>query len=472
MQPTLTLKTRAVVIALHGFLFALLAGPAAAQNNVPVELTETDPFGMGARAMGMGKAYQAVSEDVSALHFNPAGLSQIRRPELAVGVAHDGVDRTVEHVEKVSLDASNTRLEQVAFAYPVPTYRGSFVVGFGFHRYTDLDQKYLKEGYLDPSTFFYERDRYVRDGAINAYSGAFGYDLSPNLSIGGSITYLDGNSTEDIFTANGIVSGGQLTYGSPGSPDDRLFRQEISREADVTGYTGSVGILGYVNPQLRLGLVLDFPTRLTYEGFDKITLEDWEKIDKQTVAFRDEITLPLSVSGGVAWGSGGLLLAGDVRWTDYTQIDYEGEILAPDGRKSAYRAVWALNLGAEFQLPTAPVRFRGGFFTQPLPYRLLAADTDFQFVPDDNNQNTTDDVSVVYRDYPDADIVSDRKYVTAGAGVVIQDALSLDVAYLHGWWERQTPANYENTTTFYPTTRTREEVSQDRVFVTATVHFQ
>ena len=471
MQLPLISKTRAVVIALHGFLFALCAVPVAAQNNVPVELIETDPFGMGARAMGMGKAYQAVSEDVSALHFNPAGLAQIRRPELSVGVAHDDVDRTVDHVEQITLGATNTRLEHVAFAYPVPTYRGSFVVGFGFHRFADLDQRFLKEGSLD-SSGLYERERYVRDGAINAYTGALGYDLSLNVSVGASLTYLDGTSYEEILTANGILGSGGLSYGDPSNPDNRLFREEVLRDADVTGYTGSLAILAYVNPQLRTALILDLPTRLDYEGFDEFSLEDWEKIDSGTVYFEDQITLPPSVAGGISWGKDGFLLAAGARWTDYTQIDYEGEILAPDGRESAYRSVVAFHLGGEFQFPSAPVRVRGGFFTEPLPYRLLSADSDFNFVADDNNQNTTDDVSVVYRDYPDADIVSDRKYFTAGAGVVIQESLTLDVAYLHGRWERQTPAGYENTTDFYPTTMTREEVTQNRVFVSATMHFQ
>jgi hypothetical protein len=119
-----------------------------------------------------------------------------------------------------------------------------------------------------------------------------------------------------------------------------------------------------------------------------------------------------------------------------------------------------------------PLRVRAGFFTEPLPYRLIAADTDFQFVADDNNPNTTTDVSQVYRDYPVANIVSDRKFWTLGAGVLIQDSLTLDVAYLHGSWERATPAGYENTTTYFPTVATREKVSQDRVFASTTFHFE
>src|SRR5262245_10423641 len=40
--------------------------------------------GSGARAAGMGNAFIAVSDDGTAASWNPAGLSQLRRPELSV----------------------------------------------------------------------------------------------------------------------------------------------------------------------------------------------------------------------------------------------------------------------------------------------------------------------------------------------------------------------------------------------------
>src|SRR5690242_7057886 len=37
--------------------------------------------GMGPRAVGMGESFTAVADDLSAIHYNPAGLAQIRQPE-------------------------------------------------------------------------------------------------------------------------------------------------------------------------------------------------------------------------------------------------------------------------------------------------------------------------------------------------------------------------------------------------------
>ncbi len=40
-------------------------------------------IGVGARALGMGGAYIALSRDISAFHWNPAGLGYLKRPQLA-----------------------------------------------------------------------------------------------------------------------------------------------------------------------------------------------------------------------------------------------------------------------------------------------------------------------------------------------------------------------------------------------------
>jgi len=47
-----------------------------------------DIFGNGGRANGMGWAYTAVADDVSACYYNPAGLAQIKRLQLEIGYVY------------------------------------------------------------------------------------------------------------------------------------------------------------------------------------------------------------------------------------------------------------------------------------------------------------------------------------------------------------------------------------------------
>jgi len=474
--------TRTIVgWTLLGVLGIALPTFAQETGDVPVELQETDVYGMGARAMGMGMAYVGVAEDATALYHNPAGLAQVRQVELSGGFHYAASDFEAARSRTTGLEDTKSRLEHVALAYPVPTYRGSLVVGFGLHRVADLGVDLLREGFLDPAGSgdpgLFEIDRYRREGTIKAGTLGAAMDVSAHISVGASVSYLFGTSRETITMANGIPSGGGLDFGDAGSPDQRLFREETFRESDLNGWTGSVGLLVYTDSGIRVGASIDLPRWLEWDGFAVTELEDTEKIDEFETNFRDEITLPLSLKGGASWGRNGFLLAGGFRWTDYKSIDFEGEILAPPSggltfvREPAYRSGVALHLGAEYQLPSVPLRFRAGFFTEPLPYRLIAADTDFEFVPDDNDPDTFDDTSIIFRDYPVADIASDRKFVTLGAGVLLEEALTLDIAYVHGSWERRTPRGYENSTGFYPTLPTVESVTEDQIFVGTALHF-
>ena len=67
-----------------GFLLLCLLVPAVAQA------TFIDGLGVGARPMAMGSAYTAVSDDLMAIYYNPAGLAQIERHEILLGYLWSG----------------------------------------------------------------------------------------------------------------------------------------------------------------------------------------------------------------------------------------------------------------------------------------------------------------------------------------------------------------------------------------------
>src|SRR5688500_4030369 len=71
------LKVTAAVLA-----FVNVAFPARAANEagLPGEFLN---FGVGARPLAMGRAFTAVSDDIDALYWNPAGLSTYRSSQVA-----------------------------------------------------------------------------------------------------------------------------------------------------------------------------------------------------------------------------------------------------------------------------------------------------------------------------------------------------------------------------------------------------
>ncbi|HEX3135666.1 MAG TPA: hypothetical protein VHX44_19040, partial [Planctomycetota bacterium] len=47
------------------------------------------PIGAGARALGMGGAFTAVADDATANTWNPAGMTQLERPEASISGAYN-----------------------------------------------------------------------------------------------------------------------------------------------------------------------------------------------------------------------------------------------------------------------------------------------------------------------------------------------------------------------------------------------
>lgn len=454
--------------------------PAPAQDTTPVELQETHAFPTGARAMGMGSAFVAVSDDVSGFAYNPAGLVQLKQLELAGGLDISDPSRTVTRNQTNEISDSSTRFGYLAVGGAQVTPQGTVGYAFGFRRYRDLNESYFSEGLLLAPTptlaGIYGVDSYMRNGAINAWTGALAFGFG-TVSVGGSLSYLTGSSQENILNANyraEEVNGDLVLDTGLQVPDDAAYQETIYRYANVYGWTGSLGLMVFADENLRLGGVIDFETGLHYDGNTNYRLEDWEKIDRLGYYFADDMTLPISLKGGAAYRLGKLLLSGEVNWTDYKNIDYGGKILAPSQSGSfqpvyAYRSVVAWNVGAE--LTTSEVlTLRGGVFGEPLPYSLIAADTDFYFTPADTSN--PDDYSVVYRDYPQATITSDGLGFSAGASVVVGRAMSLDVAYSHTSWERTTNAGYQNSTPYYPTEPTTESLDENRFYMSTTFRFQ
>src|SRR5580704_2420324 len=67
------------VLVAAGFIFGLIPSAFAQSGGQPGQFMQ---FGVGGRAMAMGGAYYAISDDATAAYWNPAGLAQLQRKEL------------------------------------------------------------------------------------------------------------------------------------------------------------------------------------------------------------------------------------------------------------------------------------------------------------------------------------------------------------------------------------------------------
>src|SRR5450432_760550 len=206
--PEGALMTRwGVAAALTTLTAGLLAAPAArAQAIQNVVLRNSfNPLGAGARGLGMGGAFTAVADDGTAASFNPAGLTQLRRTELALVGFTDLLESDVT-VPKASgpvttdTSARHQRPDFAGLALPFEVGGHSLTIQISYQRAVDLFghgvatvQDTVALSALDP-TLKGNGDIIAdlapdQSGAFHTLSMVGGYQLTPRLSIGTSINY-------------------------------------------------------------------------------------------------------------------------------------------------------------------------------------------------------------------------------------------------------------------------------------------
>ncbi len=419
------------------FLFLTSSGLAQPEQlGVFVEPSAANFFGFDARVMAMGGAALANATSGSATNYNPAALARIHRIELSLGLSHQrsrnnteagppltvpvGPGSSVVPTERI---INNTRFNSAWVVLPVPTYRGSLVFGLSGVRAKNFDRAFQRRTFDSTSattfrrTFVSERE----SGGLYAWSVGGAVDMSPNVSLGATLTLWSG--TDDFASSGSIDS---AAGGPPGS-----FRFADNIEDRYTGFTAKVGALVQPNRMLTLGFTVDSPSWFSIDE-DKIfrqTDSTGQLVESPQPLFEYDLVHPFAFGAGAKLNLAGLTLAGDLGFSDWSQLEYKNTAdarLQSDSLQQNYRDVLRINLGAEYAFPATGLSLRAGFMSDPLPFKSSVVKTN-------------------------------RKFFTFGAGFLVDQVLTLDAAVILGDFGFNNYGNFSYL----------EKYNLTRVFVTA-----
>jgi hypothetical protein len=378
----------------------------------------------GARPAALAGAYTAIGDDTHSLIYNPAGLAGVRRIELGIGFQHQRLE-----LGSVFFDAPNnvelttSSLDYISGAYPVPTYRGSFVLAAGVYRVYSADIDILNRG-LNTATATEDDYRLQQSGNIFSYNFGLGVDLSPVISIGGNVFFLDG--TVQALT--------QFSYTllPPFQDGDFQSRSRVDeREADVDGYGAIIGFQFHPHRWTRFGLSVATPTRVNVAG--GASQEDVlyfvnspDSFSTDAFAIDTDYELPFRASAGASLSILNFLLTGDITYVDWAQVKINGVQLKDSNLKAVFREVWEFRAGLEVNLRPLPIRLRAGYAWLPYPLEYLQPDRiDFK------------------SDVQPASVATERELVSAGAGVLLGRALMLDASAEYVIGAREIPTLFD-----------------------------
>lgn len=454
-------------------------------------------LGIGARALGMGNAYTGISDDASAMYFNPAGLGLIKRLEVAGGLDYFNYDNNATlFSNKTNYSSSATNFNQISFVFPFPTLRGSLVFGMSYNKNKDLTSALKFDGFnigsnsmiqymevvkspQDNQSYKYsvpydlllsndtgrvstingklnQSGTNLQEGGLESWTFSGSMEVSKNLYVGGSLNINSGiyKSNREYYEddTKGIYTNVETAPGIPSTKNFTTFYRNDILDWEISGWDLKIGTIYQLSKIARFGATIQFPKKFsikeTYNfdasstfGNNEVKLSS-DLIDYYSDKVEYDITTPFVFTGAASVNVKGLILSGEATLTDYTQTKFSNPkgILAKyittenKNMKELLRAVAAINVGVEYTIPQVGVRVRGGFISQPSPYKGDASDLG-------------------------------KKYLTGGVGFLADETFAIDVAYAHGWWKTFGDNYGINLSRVY------QDVATDKMLVTFSYRF-
>lgn len=342
-----------------------------------------DPFHynnviIGERAQGMGGAYSAISDDASGVFYNPAGLAFAQSNDIS-GSANAFYSKKVTYKNVfVGQDFTETSGGTFAPFFGVMQKLDRILPGLvaGFAYYTlDTEMTDQNDVITDAkltSTVTYNTLRRTlnrRASSIGASAG-FGYRITPNFSLGFTLTYLN----SDDLTQSYLM----IDQTSTGTKTTRIIAsQNIRERTTLYGIEPVVGMQWAPMPKLSWGLSVrkGMYSSQKYEQQKDIMVISGSETPSETKSSKPAGSPPLQVRTGLAYfASPRLLVTSDA--TYYSAVkDMDSNLKALNEKSS----ITNYALGAEYYLtPSLPLRM--GAFTN----------SDTRRAPSDSQESSID----------------------------------------------------------------------------------
>ena len=397
-------------IILNMFLICLIITPSGFAQSESFFLGYAS--GVGGRALSMGSAYLAIADDYSATLWNPAGLTQLRRMELFTSLTHAQYNNEATYSTFANTDrTTKTKLNSVGFAFPIPTYRGSLVLAVGYNKVRDFDTGFSLSQFID--TLGVNQDYLeIEEGGLNNWVFAGALEVTKNLSVGAALNLWRGNDDYHFNMYDQDVDNNYYY-------DNWTYDQQINTKYSAVNF--KLGALYKFARFFRFAATISTPVTLdSKENWSEsvVSIEDpdspsEDSEETESGSWDYSVKYPFVFSAGAAVTLlPNIVLSADVEYTDWAQTRYTSEPSVGDqfqrniNFKQDFEATTTYRVGGEFTVPLLNLQLRAGAIRQPSP--LINAS-------------------------PKAD----RNFLTLGGGILLDKQVKIDVAWVHGWWQRE-----------------------------------
>ena len=328
--------------------------------------------GQGAAASAMSNAFAAQADDPSALHYNPAGMTQLRGVQLMAGALISG--GSTDFTGPTGVTATGDRNGIVAWPPPAHTFITANLKDLGLTALGDLSAG------IGLTVPFGSLTRWPNDGPFRT---ATTFSALPLLDIKPTLAYkatenLSLGLGADIYTFSGLAGEGHVEKqsvwpGGLGIPAGS--KVELSGKDTAAGFNASLLYTALRNahgkPLANIGIVYRSQATLHLSG---ALLANGAKVSDANAT----LVLPQIITGAIAiWP----VRTSEREWKLEVDVDYVGwrsvrslDVTLGNGVTIAqpqnWRSTYAVMLGTEYKwlalesLPNWEVALRGGYTNQ------------------------------------------------------------------------------------------------------------
>jgi long-subunit fatty acid transport protein len=371
----------------------------------PMQLSDYNFLGSGARARAMGGAFFAVSNDPTAASWNPAGLSLLDKTQMDLSFSsfmsrpeHTTILNKPSGLNFGFSDKPKYDKNQISSASVVIPFKLREKEMVGSVVYQVLSDIYQENEYtLINDSLQTNQGIYIKDwkstlkeevtGKLSGVTLALGARVFESFSLGlGVNIYAGGFTTNgDLFYPKGYhldLSIDTLT----GETSVNLYeRFHPTIKTDYSGVNLTFGGMYQMN-KLKMAAVVKTPFTLKEDNDVKLLVDYVQQgvlIDATTIALSPlfktdrKWKMPMMVGLGTSYQLNALTLAADVEFRNYskTKITYRENLANPAGNEITTSLGWRdltqFRIGGEYVIHTklGNIPIRAGFRNDPQLYK-------------------------------------------------------------------------------------------------------
>jgi long-chain fatty acid transport protein len=380
--------------------------------------------GIGARATALGGNFRAISNDWSAMYWNPAGITQISGAHFGLSgelilltgkykfKQNDSQPFGIYKTSEITTEPKNFFIPAAGFVYGLGkmsfgiSVYAPFGLGGDWH-VLDPEAYYPFFPIQEHSEFDYDDDLSVID-----IHPTFAYQLSDKLSVGVGFSFVLADiiiqtpkTTPNPLLANALLNPLLTQFGLAADIYNYILTN-TKLEGDGTGFGFNFGLKFDVTKDLSLGLSGNWYNDVALDGklsattyYAKIddatfaqlsaTLDGLIQLNQLTPELKQQILgvysgqksvvldkekgdadlpLPMTIGAGLAYkGIEKLLVSADLSWTQWSSWDAI-EIALNIGQTQKIALDWKdairFGLGLEYQVSDL-FKIRAGYYTEP-----------------------------------------------------------------------------------------------------------